>query len=108
MRWRRWPAAALLMVSGYVYSEPLYVVPQGVETRWASPENPRAERGQAARSNAGRKGAAAFTLKAGESRTLAQVESGRGVVRRMWMTLLDRSPKMLRLAPVAERISNLD
>jgi hypothetical protein len=35
-------------------------------------------------------------LKAGESRTLAEVTGGSGVVRRLWMTLNDRSPKMLR------------
>jgi hypothetical protein len=53
-------------------------------------------RGQGASANAGRKGAANFRLEAGESRTLAEVASGGGIVRRMWMTMLDRSPKMLR------------
>jgi len=35
-------------------------------------------------------------LGAGESRTLAEVKAAPGVVRRIWMTLNDRSPKMLR------------
>jgi hypothetical protein len=79
-----------------VSADELYVVPDGVETRWASPENPAGERGQGGKANDGRKGAAFFALAAGESRTLAEVKSRSGVVRRVWMTLNDRSPKMLR------------
>ncbi|HEX6637003.1 MAG TPA: glycoside hydrolase family 172 protein [Steroidobacteraceae bacterium] len=85
-----------LAVSGGLHAEDLFVVPDGVETRWASPENPRAERGRGASANAGRKGAAFFPLKAGEQRTLAEVSGTSGMVRRIWMTLNDRSPKMLR------------
>jgi D-arabinan exo alpha-(1,3)/(1,5)-arabinofuranosidase (non-reducing end) len=97
MKLHLWPAAALLLVSPHVFAtELLYVIPDGVETRWASPENPQGARGKGASANAGRKGAAAFTLKAGESRTLAEVQTGSGVVRRMWMTMVDRGPKMLR------------
>jgi hypothetical protein len=77
-------------------AQALYVVPDGVETRWASPENPAGERGKGAAANGGRKGSAFFPLKAGEQRTLAEVKSGSGMIRRIWMTLNDRSPKMLR------------
>jgi hypothetical protein len=77
-------------------AQALYVVPDGVETRWASPENPTGERGKAASTNGGRKGSAFFPLKAGEQRTLAEVKTGSGMVRRIWMTLNDRSPAMLR------------
>src|SRR3954465_15267232 len=86
----------VLLVGGPAIADDLYVVPPGVETRWASPENPAGERGQGGRENGGRKGAAFFVLGAGESRTLAEVKAGSGVVRRLWMTLNDRSPKMLR------------
>jgi hypothetical protein len=86
----------LLIAAAEVSAQDLYVVPAGVETRWASPENPGGERGQGGHANAGRKGAPFFVLKAGESRTLAHVKAGSGVVRRIWMTLNDRSPKMLR------------
>ena len=82
--------------SGVSQAQELYVVPEGVETRWASPENPGAERGRGATSNGGRKGSPSFPLKAGEQRTLAEVKGRSGVVRRIWMTLNDRSPKMLR------------
>ncbi|HET6484787.1 MAG TPA: glycoside hydrolase family 172 protein [Spirochaetia bacterium] len=67
-------------------SNPLYVVPKGVETRWASPENPTGDRGSAARSNGGRKGSAFFPLKAGETRVLASAAGASGVVRRIWVT----------------------
>lgn len=88
--------ASLLALGGVAAADELYVVPDGVETRWASPENPGGERGQGGKVNAGRKGAPSFPLAAGESRVLADVKAGSGVVRRMWMTLNDRSPKMLR------------
>src|SRR5690349_10312694 len=96
MSLHRWLAATLLLMCACASADPLYVMPAGVQTRWARPENPLGERGKGASENGGRKGAPAFTLKAGESRVLARVQSGSGVVRRMWMTLLDRSPKMLR------------
>jgi Protein of unknown function (DUF2961) len=90
--------AALLMLaaSPIVHAQALYVVPDGVETRWASPENPTGERGKGGTVNAGRKGSPFFVLKAGESRTLAEVKAGSGMVRRLWMTMNDRSPKLLR------------
>jgi hypothetical protein len=85
-----------LLAFSQACAQALYQLPDGVETRWASPENPGGERGRAAASNAGRKGSAFFILKADEQRTLAQVPAGSGMVRRIWMTLNDRSPKMLR------------
>jgi D-arabinan exo alpha-(1,3)/(1,5)-arabinofuranosidase (non-reducing end) len=86
----------LLLVTRVSQADDLFVVPDGVETRWASPENPGAERGKGATVNGGRKGAAFFPLKAGESRVLAEVKGSSGVVRRIWMTLNDRSPRLLR------------
>src|SRR5688572_24201935 len=79
-----------------VTAEEIYSIPDGVETRWASPENPGGERGAGARSNGGRKGSAFFVLEAGEARTLAEVKSGSGVVRRIWMTIRNRTPQFLR------------
>jgi len=76
-------------------SRPLYAAPDHVETRWASRENPAAEKGRAAQANAGRKGAPAFTLPAGAAEVLAQA-AGSGTVRRIWITIIDRSPQMLR------------
>lgn len=77
-------------------SEDLSAILLGVQTRWASPENPRALKGQAAQSNGGRKGRASVPLKAGESLVLAEEASGHGTIRRIWMTLNERSPEVLR------------
>ncbi|MBI4580114.1 MAG: DUF2961 domain-containing protein [Planctomycetes bacterium] len=76
--------------------EPLFVVPEGVQTRWASSENFKGEKGQGGKVNAGRKGSACFPLKAGEHRTLAEVSGTTGIVRRMWVTIPDRTPQLLR------------
>jgi hypothetical protein len=95
MRW----SLILFLISLNVapaWAQVLYVVPEGVETRWASPENPAGERGRGASANGGRKGSAFWPLKAGEQRTLAEVKNRSGMVRRIWMTLNDRSPGMLR------------
>jgi hypothetical protein len=76
----------------------LFVMPpEGVETRWASPENPLAQKGAAAQARGGRKGSPNFRLPAGAQYVLAQEPAGRsGTVRRIWMTVSDRSPQMLR------------
>jgi hypothetical protein len=74
----------------------LYRVPQHIQTRWASAENPSAEKGGACRENDGRKRRPCIALKAGESATLLDVQATSGTVRRIWVTINDRSPKMLR------------
>ena len=73
----------------------LYEKPRGVETRWVSFESPTADRGRAGLENAGAKGHAFDELAAGETRTLLDV-GGCGTVCRIWMTVSDRSPEMLR------------
>ena len=75
---------------------PLYQLPEGVETRWASPENPSGARGQAGRAGGGRKGAPTIAIRAGASAVLAEARGTSGTVRRIWMTFGDRSPRMLR------------
>ncbi|HYP53728.1 MAG TPA: glycoside hydrolase family 172 protein [Pyrinomonadaceae bacterium] len=77
-------------------AQELYAMPDGVETRWASPENPRGERGAGGRANGGRKGAPTIAIKAGASAVLAEAAGTSGTVRRMWMTIPDRGPRMLR------------
>jgi len=75
---------------------PLYLMPKGIETRWASAENPTAEKGKGGVLKGGRKGSPNFSLKAGASRVLAQEKTASGTVRRIWVTVSDRSPRMLR------------
>ncbi len=87
---------AVLWAAGLAPAQPVYVVPDDVETRWASPENPAAAKGAAAQANAGRKGRSNVPIKAGEAVTLAEGRGAGGTVRRIWATINDRSPQMLR------------
>jgi hypothetical protein len=77
-------------------AQSLYQFPEGVETRWASPENPGGEKGKAAPENGGRKGKPAVPVKAGQQLVLAEVHGSSGTVHRIWATINDRSPAMLR------------
>ncbi|HEV2859762.1 MAG TPA: glycoside hydrolase family 172 protein [Pyrinomonadaceae bacterium] len=79
-----------------VAAQTLYEMPEGVETRWASGENPTGEKGRGGQANGGRKGSPTVPIKAGESRVLAEAKGTSGTVRRIWMTFPDRSPRMLR------------
>lgn len=88
--------AASVACAGHVGAQELFVMPENVETRWASPENPTGERGRGGQANGGRKGAPTVAIKAGESRVLAEARGTSGTVRRIWMTFADRSPSMLR------------
>jgi hypothetical protein len=81
---------------GTTHAQALYTAPSGVETRWASPENPRGKKGIGGQSNGGRKGQPSISIKAGEQATLAEVHGSSGTVRRIWATFSDRSPAMLR------------
>jgi hypothetical protein len=103
--WRRAVAAAAWVVTlaggrraaAQGQSAPsLFELPEGVETRWASPENPTGARGAAARAGGGRKGSPTIVVKAGASVVLAEARGTSGTVRRIWMTFGDRSPRMLR------------
>lgn len=73
----------------------LYEKAPGVQTRWSSFENPTAERARAAVENQGAKGHAFDRIGAGETKTLLDVRSS-GLVHRIWLTINDRSPAMLR------------
>ena len=68
--------------------------PGEVQSRASTAENPNGGKGQGGRSNAGAKGNAAISLKAGESKELLNV-GGAGMVTRIWLTVNDRSPAML-------------
>ncbi len=87
-------AVLLLLVAHPMSAQDLFHY-QPSEPRWESPENARGERGAGGRENRGGKGHPFDTLKAGQSLTLADV-SGSGVIRRVWITISDRSPRMLR------------
>jgi hypothetical protein len=69
-----------------VVAQELYELPAGVETRWYSFENPTGRPGAGGQANEGRKGAATKVVGPGETVLLADIE-GRGVVRRIWLTV---------------------
>ncbi|NQT20201.1 MAG: DUF2961 domain-containing protein [Planctomycetes bacterium] len=97
-------------------SSDLFRIPGHIQTRWASPDNWQGEKGGGCRGepdpdlaaafsrgydrpyrgNDGRKRSPLFYLRPGESRTLAEVQGASGMVRRIWMTIINRSPEMLR------------
>ena len=68
---------------------------QNVETRWSSFENITASKGKGGAENNGAKGHACDEIKAGQSVTLLNVE-GSGIINRMWFTIDNRTPEMLR------------
>ena len=79
-----------------VRAQQIYELPEGVETRWASPENPTGQKGRAGTAAGGRKGSPTIAIKAGATAVLAEAKNTSGMVRRIWMTMPDRSPQMLR------------
>lgn len=80
---------------GFLLQAQIWEVPDGVETRWVSFENPSGDKGKAAQSNRGAKGNAFKWIMAGDSCVLLSQE-GAGIINRIWMTVSDRTPQMLR------------
>ncbi len=76
-------------------TDTLYTLPVLVKTRWASAENPDGLPGAGGETNGGRKGRPFVPLAAGETYVMAHGE-GVGTVRRLWVTISDRSPALLR------------
>ncbi len=66
-----------------------------VETRWSSFENSTAEKGHGGFENRGAKGHPCDVVRAGGSVTILDV-TGPGMISRIWATINDRSPEMLR------------
>lgn len=86
----------LLLAGQHGKSQELYEFPlEEVNTRWSSFENPLARKGAGGMENLGAKGHAFDGIKAGESVDLVKI-GGSGVINRIWLTLSDRSPEMLR------------
>lgn len=86
----------LLCSIGPARAQQLYELPAaGTETRWISFENIRGEKGAAAKENKGAKGHSSEWIRAGERRLLMDY-SGAGIIHRIWMTVIDRSPAALR------------
>ncbi len=80
--------------SSEVLNAPLFEF-QNLEPHWNSFENPSSEKGAGGTENKGAKGHPYDHLKAGESKVLLDID-GPGIITRMWFTIIDRSPNMLR------------
>ena len=89
-------ALTTLIGAGVADAQALYTLPDRMETRWASPENPTGARGAGGEANAGRKGSPFIAVPAGGRVVLAEASGTSGLVRRIWVTLSDRTPAMLR------------
>ena len=76
-------------------SSSLYSFRENVEPRWASFENPGAEKSAGGKLNKGAKGRPYEKLEPGETKILLNAE-GSGVIHRMWVTLSERDPVSLR------------
>lgn len=75
-------------------------MPDNVETRWTSFENPTGNKGTGGKENKGAKGHPFERLGPGETLELLNMQ-GAGIVNRIWLTISDRSPEMLRSTRIA-------
>ena len=73
----------------------LYEFDANAETRWSSFENMNGIKGKGGMENNGGKGHPSDPVEAGETQVLLDVK-GQGIINRIWITIIDRSPEMLR------------
>lgn len=66
-----------------------------LEPRWVSFENMTGAKGRGGMENNGAKGHACDSIRAGSAKTLLSMK-GPGIINRIWVTISDRSPVMLR------------
>jgi hypothetical protein len=78
-----------------ICGQELYEIPSGKQTRWTSFENPAGTKGSGGKENEGAKGHAFDMVAAGASKTMVDYK-GAGIVERIWLTVNERSPQMLR------------
>jgi len=80
---------------GTTFPDRLFRYTEDLDPRWISFENTGGLKGRGGMENNGAKGHAFDKINAGESITLVDIE-GPGVISRIWITINDRSPDMLR------------
>lgn len=88
---------ALLILSGQLIKAQgnVYEFNNNAESRWSSPENLNGKKGQGGKENYGAKGHPSDSIAAHSSKALLDIQ-GPGVINRIWVTISDRSPQMLR------------
>jgi hypothetical protein len=79
-----------------IHAQNLYTLPEGFKSSSISTfENLNGVKGAGGKTNQSAKGNAFEDLKSGQSKTLLEIE-GSGIIQRMWFTVRDRSPEMMR------------
>lgn len=76
-------------------SNELFHFDENMTTRWSSPENLNGIKGAGGQENNLAKGHAFDSLPAGKTASLLDIQD-MGIIRRIWITINDRSPEMLR------------
>jgi hypothetical protein len=85
----------VLFFSVACVAQQLYEIPDRYQTRWTSFENPSGAPGKGGQENLGAKGHAFDVIDPNGRKTLLDVK-GAGIINRIWLTVNERSPKMLR------------
>ena len=85
----------LLLLPMYSLAQDLHTFPSDRESGWISFENPGGEKGKGGSSNKKAKGHPAEFMKPGETKTLCDIQ-GSATIHRIWMTVNERTPFMLR------------
>lgn len=70
------------------------------ETRWISFENHTGAKGNGGKENNKAKGHPAEAFNPGETKVLMDLNTGAGIIQRMWLTISDRSPAVLRAVKI--------
>jgi len=81
--------------SGNLLPSNMFEYNDNIEPRWVSFENINGEKGRGGMENNGAKGHACDSITAGSTKVLLNM-NGPGIINRMWVTISDRSPAMLR------------
>ena len=88
--------ALVFFLAKGAFCQNLYTLPEKfTESTVSSFENLNGIKGAGGKTNHSAKGNAAEDLKSGQSKTLLEIE-GAGIIQRMWFTVRDRSPEMMR------------
>ncbi len=86
---------ALIMFSAIVQGQELFKMRNNVSSRLISFENMSGVKGNGGKENDGAKGHATETIAPGATRTIVDYK-GIGIIQRMWYTISERSPEVLR------------
>jgi hypothetical protein len=88
-------ATVFFLATISAHAQELYDVPDGKQTRWSTFENPTAGKGIGGKENKTAKGHAFDVLQPNSSKVLLDYK-GAGILQRIWLTVNERSPAMLR------------